>query len=102
MAVTTNRRWNDVVQEDREFRVVMKTKRALYVELESAIKENHPYTVPQIIGAHGQLRLAHAPMPVRKQPNGGFGRAGCGDRSDGHGVRKSCLLRDLLCSGSDR
>jgi hypothetical protein len=60
---------------DREFRVVIKTKRALYAELESAIKKSHPYTVPQIIGNRGACAPPSYACRVQERQNGGYDRA---------------------------
>ena len=60
---------------DREFRVVIKTKRALYAELESAIKKSHPYTVPQIIGNRGACAAPSYACRVQERQNGGYDQA---------------------------
>ena len=60
---------------DREFRVVIKTKRALYAELESAIKKSHPYTVPQIIGNRGACAAPSYAYRVQERQNGGYDQA---------------------------
>ncbi len=42
-------RWKGKVEKDKEWLLTAKTKRTLYKEVESLIKENHPYEVPQIL-----------------------------------------------------
>lgn len=42
-------RWQGEIEEANEITVMMKTTRARYAEIESAIKESHPYQVPEII-----------------------------------------------------
>lgn len=41
--------WDGEVCHDREVLVLFKTSWALYDELETTIKENHPYDTPEII-----------------------------------------------------
>lgn len=41
-------RWEGVVQEDVEWRLVFKTTRALYQQVEQAIRALHRYTLPAI------------------------------------------------------
>jgi periplasmic divalent cation tolerance protein len=41
--------WEGKITEDGEFMLVIKTKAALYDKLEAALKEIHPYSVPEII-----------------------------------------------------
>ena len=48
--ITSIYRWEERIQEDEEWRIVIKTRRDMYESLEKAIKENHPYEVPEIIG----------------------------------------------------
>ena len=40
--------WQGVVQEEPEFRLLLKTTEARYVEIEAAIREMHPYDLPAI------------------------------------------------------
>jgi periplasmic divalent cation tolerance protein len=40
--------WNGQLQEDREVRLLLKTTEARYGELESALRELHPYDLPAI------------------------------------------------------
>ena len=41
--------WKDNLEENDEWLLVMKTRRELYPRLEQAIKNFHPYEVPEII-----------------------------------------------------
>lgn len=43
-------RWDGKLQEDPEFRLVIKTTGARRVELEAAFAELHPYELPQFTG----------------------------------------------------
>jgi periplasmic divalent cation tolerance protein len=45
-------RWKDKVEDAEEFPVLIKTTRDRYSELESAIRKNHPYELPEIIALH--------------------------------------------------
>ena len=40
--------WNGAVQNDKEFRILLKTTRERYGEVEAAIRELHPYELPAI------------------------------------------------------
>jgi len=42
-------RWRDAVQHDEEHPVLIKTTRERYGALEAAIREAHPYELPEII-----------------------------------------------------
>jgi periplasmic divalent cation tolerance protein len=42
-------RWQGAIEEANEITVMIKTTHVRYAEIESAIKENHPYQVPEII-----------------------------------------------------
>lgn len=42
-------RWQESVERASEVLLLIKTARAVYSELEAAIKENHPYQTPEII-----------------------------------------------------
>lgn len=42
-------RWQGEIEEADEITVMIKTTQFRYAELELAIKENHPYQVPEII-----------------------------------------------------
>lgn len=42
--------WEEKIAEDAEFMLFIKTRVALFPDLEKRLKELHPYTVPEIIG----------------------------------------------------
>lgn len=42
-------RWKEKVEDAEEFPVLIKTTRERYPALEAAIRENHPYELPEII-----------------------------------------------------
>ncbi len=42
-------RWNGAVQHDEEHPVLIKTTRECYAALEAAIRETHPYELPEIV-----------------------------------------------------
>lgn len=42
-------KWKNKVEESDEFLCIVKTRKALYGKVERAIKEVHPYEVPEII-----------------------------------------------------
>ena len=42
-------RWQDAVEEATEVPLLIKTSAARYAELEAALRELHPYEVPEII-----------------------------------------------------
>ncbi len=41
--------WQNKIEKDIEDLMIIKTRRTLFEELKKFIKENHPYTVPEII-----------------------------------------------------
>ncbi|QPF75938.1 divalent-cation tolerance protein CutA [Roseateles sp. DAIF2] len=41
-------RWDGALQQEREFRLLLKTRAALYPRLEVAIRAAHPYELPAI------------------------------------------------------
>ncbi|RLC39428.1 MAG: divalent-cation tolerance protein CutA [Candidatus Coatesbacteria bacterium] len=41
--------WRDKIDTTEEWLLTIKTKKDVYFELEDAIKNNHPYEVPEII-----------------------------------------------------
>jgi periplasmic divalent cation tolerance protein len=51
--------WQDAVQHDKEFRVVLKTTDACYPALEAAIRALHPYELPAIFA----VALEHVYAP---------------------------------------
>ena len=40
--------WNQRIENEKEYLLIMKTKASLYNEVEQEILENHPYEVPEI------------------------------------------------------
>ena len=40
--------WNEALCNEREFRLLLKTTEARYPDIESAIRETHPYDLPAI------------------------------------------------------
>jgi len=42
-------RWDDELQEDKEYRLMLKTITDHFVKIEELVKRLHPYDVPQII-----------------------------------------------------
>jgi periplasmic divalent cation tolerance protein len=48
-AIDSVYRWEGQVQQDPEVRLVVKTLEARYDEVERAIRELHPYALPQIV-----------------------------------------------------
>jgi periplasmic divalent cation tolerance protein len=50
--------WNGSLEEAEEWRCVMKTMSYLYTRVEAAIRELHPYTLPQILAVPVQTALA--------------------------------------------
>jgi periplasmic divalent cation tolerance protein len=41
--------WQGNIEDDMEKLLIVKTKASLFEELKKFVKENHPYTVPEII-----------------------------------------------------
>ncbi|MCP4653334.1 MAG: divalent-cation tolerance protein CutA [Candidatus Omnitrophica bacterium] len=41
--------WNDKIDETDECLLIIKTKDSLFGRVQSMVRENHPYTVPEII-----------------------------------------------------
>lgn len=50
--------WKDNIAEDDEFVMIIKTKEELIPELQSRIKELHPYEVPEFISVEVKEGLA--------------------------------------------
>lgn len=48
-AIESVYRWDGQVQSDPEYRVLCKTTAANWVVVEAAIRERHPYDLPQIV-----------------------------------------------------
>lgn len=47
--VTSIYRWEDKLEEDSEALMIMKTSRTKFDDIITFVKNNHPYTVPEII-----------------------------------------------------
>lgn len=47
--LTSIYRWQDKLCEETEYLMLIKTKHSCYSELEKAIKNSHPYEIPEII-----------------------------------------------------
>ena len=47
-AIDSVYRWQGAVAQDSEFRLLLKTRPALYAALEAALRERHPYDLPAI------------------------------------------------------
>lgn len=41
--------WQGAIQEDEEYELRLKTRRALGPRIETMLRERHPYTLPQIL-----------------------------------------------------
>jgi periplasmic divalent cation tolerance protein len=41
--------WNEVIEQEKEHRLVMKSNQSLFEELQLEIRRNHSYDVPEII-----------------------------------------------------
>ena len=52
-------RWQGQIENEAEYRVLFKTRDALYARLEAAIRERHPYALPAIHAI--ATTQAHAP-----------------------------------------
>ncbi|MEO0293491.1 MAG: divalent-cation tolerance protein CutA [candidate division WOR-3 bacterium] len=42
-------RWKEKLVEEKEFILIMKTRKSLYKKLEKRLKEIHPYEIPAIV-----------------------------------------------------
>jgi periplasmic divalent cation tolerance protein len=42
-------RWQEAIQDDRELQLIIKTRVARYHALEKWLRENHPYSEPEIV-----------------------------------------------------
>ncbi len=42
-------RWKNKLNEDKEYALIMKTRKSLYRKVEKKIKELHPYEIPAIV-----------------------------------------------------
>ena len=47
--ITSIYRWNDQIETSQEWRLTAKSRRDLFERVEGAIREMHPYEVPQIL-----------------------------------------------------
>jgi periplasmic divalent cation tolerance protein len=47
--ITSTYRWNGKVETAKEWLCLAKTRRNLYSRVESAIRRNHPYEIPEIL-----------------------------------------------------
>jgi periplasmic divalent cation tolerance protein len=47
-AIDSVYRWHGAVEQDAEFRLLLKTRPTLYPRLEAALRERHPYELPAI------------------------------------------------------
>jgi periplasmic divalent cation tolerance protein len=41
--------WNENIESDKEYQLIIKTRRILYPKLEKVIRDHHPYDVPEIV-----------------------------------------------------
>ena len=41
--------WNEKIESDKEYQLIIKTRRLLYPKLEKVILDLHPYDVPEIV-----------------------------------------------------
>lgn len=48
--VTSVYEWEGKINEDSELILMIKSQESLFSELEKFVKENHPYSVPEVIG----------------------------------------------------
>jgi len=44
-------RWQDAIEDEREFLLLVKTRASLFRRLERRVRELHPYEVPEIVAA---------------------------------------------------
>jgi periplasmic divalent cation tolerance protein len=47
--ITSTYWWEGKMEESKEFLLLLKTKERLFPQVETVIKENHPYDVPEIV-----------------------------------------------------
>ena len=47
-AIDSVYRWKGAVEQDAEFRLLLKTRPSAYARLETALRERHPYELPAI------------------------------------------------------
>lgn len=49
MPVDSRYRWKGAIEKGREYLCIIKSRKALYKQIEKTIKKYHPYKVPEII-----------------------------------------------------
>ena len=49
-SITSYYTWDGKINNDPEFKLLIKTRKTLYRQIEQFIKDNHSYDVPEIIG----------------------------------------------------
>jgi periplasmic divalent cation tolerance protein len=59
--------WQGEVREEAELRIVFKTPAAAYAALEAALRERHPYTLPQIVALPVEYAFAPYAQWVTEQ-----------------------------------
>ncbi len=57
--VTSTYRWKGAIETSTERLILIKTRRELFARVEAAVREVHPYDVPEIIAL--SVTAAHAP-----------------------------------------
>lgn len=60
-------RWQGTVQDEREALVILKTRRERWEDLESAVRETHPYEVPELLALPVERGLAEYLAWVHEQ-----------------------------------
>jgi periplasmic divalent cation tolerance protein len=60
-AVTSFYRWEGAIQQDTESTLLIKTRRSLVAALTEAVKELHPYTVPEVLVLPASAERSSAP-----------------------------------------
>lgn len=73
-AIESVYRWDGALQCDPEYRVLCKTAAANWPAVEAAIRERHPYELPQIVGF--ALDPVHEPYARWVESECGLGGAG--------------------------
>jgi periplasmic divalent cation tolerance protein len=51
-AVRSVYRWNDAVEQSDEALLLIKTSRSRYTALQEAVRQQHPYELPEIMAVH--------------------------------------------------
>lgn len=57
--ITSVYRWEGKVNEDSEYLLIAKTRNALISDLSQEVKQNHPYSVPEVIAL--DIKAGHQP-----------------------------------------